>query len=73
MDTKQKIKDTVADVRDRTNEALHHSKAEAEHARRDLSGDEMSTGEKIKSGANEVANRAQAEMDKAKRQVRDKT
>jgi hypothetical protein len=73
MDIKQKIKDTVEDVRDAASEALHRSTAEAERARRDLAGDEMTTGEKIKSGANEAANRTQAEIDKAKRQIRDKT
>jgi hypothetical protein len=73
MDIKQKIKDTVEDVRDASSEALHRSTAEAERTRRELTGDEMTPGEKIKSGANEVANRTQAEIDKAKRQIRDKT
>jgi hypothetical protein len=38
-----------------------------------LLGDELTTGEKMKSGANELKNRAQAEIDKAKREIRDRT
>jgi hypothetical protein len=33
----------------------------------------MTTGEKVKSVANEAKNRAQAEIDEAKRKVRDRT
>jgi hypothetical protein len=69
MDT-HKVKDLANDVRDATNEAKHRTVAEAENLKRDVLGDEMTAGEKIKSGANELKNRTQAELDKAKRELR---
>ena len=73
MDVKDTVKKAVDDVRDATHETLHRSSAEAERARREVAGDEMTTGEKVKSVANEAKNRAQAEIDEAKRKVRDRT
>ena len=46
--------------------------AEAEKLKRDALGDELTTGEKVESGANELKNRTQAEIDKAKRELRDR-
>lgn len=66
-----KIKDTVRNAKDTIDETLHRSAAEAEETRRDVAGDEMTTQEKLASIANEAKHRTQAEIDKAKRAVRD--
>lgn len=73
MDINKTVKDAIDNVRDTANEARHRSTADAEHARRDATGDEMTLGEKATSVANEVKNRTQAEIDKAKRGVRGHT
>ena len=70
MDIKKSVKDSIDNARDATREVIHRSTADAEHARRDVDGDEMTAGEKVKSTGNEVKNRTQAEMDKIKREVR---
>ncbi len=67
------IKGGVDDVRDRVHENEHRSEADAERARRDLSADEMSPGEKAGSIADEAKHRAEAEVDAMKRELRDKT
>lgn len=67
------IKRGVDDVKDRVHENEHRTAAEGEQARRDLLGDEMSPGEKAGSIADEAKNRAQAEVDAIKRELRDKT
>ena len=71
--TADAVKRTVDDVRDAAHEGGHRSAADAEHARRDLLGDEMRPSEKAGSIADEAKNRAQAEVDKIKRELRDKT
>jgi hypothetical protein len=68
-----KIKDTVRNAKDTIDEAMHRSTAEAEHMRRDVDGDNMTTEEKLTSLANEAKHRTQAEIDKAKREVRKHT
>jgi hypothetical protein len=73
MDIKKSVKDSIDNTRDAGREAIHRSTAEAERARRDLDGDEMTTGEKVSSVGNEAKNRAQAEVDKIKREVRSHT
>jgi hypothetical protein len=73
MDIKKSVKDTIDNTRDTAREAIHRSTAEAEHARRDSAGGEMTAGEKVKSAGNEVKNRTQAELDKMKREVRSHT
>ena len=70
MSNKDTIKNTIDDVRDTANEAKHRTVAEAEHARRDIAGNDMTLGDKTKSAANELKNRAQAEIDKTKRELR---
>lgn len=67
------IKKGVDDVKDRVHENEHRSAAEGERARRDLLGDEMNAGEKTRSIADEAKERAQAEIDAMKREIRDKT
>jgi hypothetical protein len=72
-DVVEKAKKGALDARDSVSEALHKSSAEAERARREVEGEDMPLGERIKSGANEAKERTAAEIDKAKRSIRDKT
>ncbi|MBV9149736.1 MAG: hypothetical protein JO024_07715 [Candidatus Eremiobacteraeota bacterium] len=67
------IEDTVKDVRDSVNEASHRSEADAEKEKRNALGDAMTPGEKAGSLLNEGKNRLEAEWDKTKQDVRDKT
>jgi hypothetical protein len=64
------LNDAKNDVKDAANEVKHRTIAEAEHAKREVLGNDMTAGEKVKSGLNEAKNRAQAELDKIKREVR---
>ena len=75
MDTKKDnpVTKAVKDVRDATRETLHRSSAEGERSKRELAGDAMTPSEKIASGANEAKHRVQAEVDKGKRGIRDRT
>ena len=66
------IKGTVDDVKDRMHETQHRSAAEGERGRRELLGDELTPGEKAGSIANEAKERAQAEIDAIKRELRDR-
>jgi hypothetical protein len=66
------IKKTVDDATDTIHEGHHRSDADAEKARRRLLGDEMTPSEKAGSVVNEAKNRTQAEIDAAKRNLRDK-
>jgi hypothetical protein len=66
------VKHAVDDTKDAVHEAGHRA-ADAEKARREALGDEMTPGEKVGSGANEIKNRTQAEIDEAKRKLRDRT
>jgi hypothetical protein len=67
------IKKALDDVKDTTNETAHRSNAEGEKAKRELLGDEMTTGEKAKSVANQAKETLQAEYDAAKKDVRHNT
>lgn len=67
------IKKAVDDTKDAISELRHRTTAEVEHAKRDLAGDEMSGGEKVKSVVKEGSEKAKAEIDKAKREVREHT
>ncbi len=71
MALKDDLEKAGHDLKDAANEAKHRTTAEAERAKRDLLGDEMTTGEKVKSTLNEGKNRVEADVDKAKREVRD--
>jgi hypothetical protein len=66
------IKKTVDDAKDMIHEGQHRSEADAEKARRSLLGDEMTPSEKAGSVVNEAKNRTQAEIDAAKRNLRDR-
>jgi hypothetical protein len=63
-------KDAVANVKDTVNEATHRSTAEAEQAKRDVAGDQMTVGENAGSMLNQAKNSVQADMDAAKREAR---
>ncbi len=67
------MKKAGADLHDAAEEVKHRTVAEAERLKRETLGDELTTREKIGSGANELKNRTQAEIDKAKREARDHT
>ena len=64
------IKDTVDNVRDSVNESSHRTQARAEQEKRNLAGDQMTTGEKTESLFNQGKNTVQAEVDKTKRDLR---
>jgi len=66
------VKKTADNVRDSLHEAGHRSSAEAERAKRDALGDEMTPGEKAGSALNEAKNRVQAEIDAGKQRIRNK-
>lgn len=66
------IKEGIDDVKDRVHEAQHRSAAETENERREVLGDRMSAGEKAGSIADEAKNRAQAEIDAIKQEIRDR-
>ena len=73
MKATDSIKKTVDDAKDTLHEAGHRSNAEGEKAKRELLGDEMTTGEKAKSVANQAKETVQAEYDAAKKDVRSNT
>ncbi|HEY5426570.1 MAG TPA: hypothetical protein VIJ77_08485 [Candidatus Tumulicola sp.] len=73
MGIKDAIEKTVENAKDALNEGGHRSAAEGERAKRELVGDEMTPGERVKSVANEAKENVQAEYDATKRNVRDKT
>lgn len=63
-------KDGIDNIKDTVSEASHRSAADAEQAKRDVAGDEMTTTEKIGSTFNQAKNNVQAETDLAKREAR---
>lgn len=65
------IKRTIEDIGDAAKEGLHRGSADAEHAKRAVFGDEMTAGEKVGSVVNETKENAKADVDKAKREIRD--
>lgn len=67
------IKKTVKDLGDAVKEGVHEGKADAEHQTRAEYGDVMTPGEKAGSVAHEASEKAKAEIDHAKRKVRDAT
>jgi hypothetical protein len=72
-DLKRSVKDTVDDVKDGVHESEHRTNADSERLRREENGDLMTPGEKLESGITEGKERVQAEYDKTKRDVRDRT
>jgi hypothetical protein len=70
MSIKDDLKNAVGAVKDSLSEAGHKSAADAEHARREVAGDTLTTSEKIGSVANEAKNNVQAGVDHAKVEAR---
>jgi hypothetical protein len=70
MSIKDDLKNTIGKIKDAASEAGHKSTAEAEHDRRDVAGDTMTTSEKIGSVANETKNDVQAGIDHTKGEAR---
>ncbi|HEY5341406.1 MAG TPA: hypothetical protein VIK27_10290 [Candidatus Aquilonibacter sp.] len=73
MTLKNEFDKTVNDVKDGVSESAHRTVADAEKARRETEGNEMTSSEKLESLANEGRHRTQGEIDHAKRAVRDHT
>jgi F0F1-type ATP synthase membrane subunit b/b' len=71
MSFQKNIDKVVNDVKDTFSEAKHRSIADAEQTQRDVAGDEMTAGEKAASMVNQAKHGTQAEMDAAKRKMRD--
>jgi len=67
------VKKAIDDAKDAVSEVKHRSEADIEHAKRDIAGDEMTTGEKVKSFVHEDVENTKADVDKTKRVIRDKT
>ena len=67
------IKKTVKDVGDAIKEGVHRGNADAEHETREAFGDVMTPGEKTESVVREGSENVKAEVDRAKRNIRDAT
>lgn len=66
------VKRTTDNVKDAIHEGQHRTAADAEKARRESLGDELTGSEKVKSVLNEAKHRTQAEIDAGKRDVRNR-
>lgn len=66
------VKGTLDNAKDSISEVTHRSTAEAEKLKRSAAGDQMTTGEKVGSFVNEKKHQTQAEMDAAKRDLRNR-
>ncbi|HTV73726.1 MAG TPA: hypothetical protein VME66_08495 [Candidatus Acidoferrales bacterium] len=73
MGVQHEIDKSAKNIKDTVTEADHRAQARAERERRESAGDLLSPGEKVKSHANEAKHEVLAEVDKAKRAVRDHT
>jgi hypothetical protein len=67
------IKKTGENVKDTLNEAGHRANAEGEKAKRDLAGEQMTTGEKVGSMFRQGTETVKADVDATKRDVRKNT
>ena len=72
MSLEREIDKTSKNVRDTVSEIKHRTEAGAERLDRE-SDPTMSQGERVRSAANETKNNIQADIDKGKREIRDKT
>jgi hypothetical protein len=73
MGVKHEVEKTAENIKDTVREADHRAQAQAEREARETAGDLLSPTEKLKSHANEAKHEVLAEVDKAKRAVRDHT
>jgi hypothetical protein len=67
------VKKTVKDVRDAVKEGVHRGNADVERDQRTQYGDIMTPGEKAGSVGREISEETKAGIDRAKRNLRDKT
>jgi hypothetical protein len=67
---KEEFVKVVDNVKDAVSEAGHKSTAEAEQAKRDVAGDEMTPGENLASMANQAKHSVAGEIDGAKVDIR---
>ncbi len=67
------LKKAVDNAKDAAHEIEHRTKAGLEHAKRDIAGDTMTTGEKVKSFVHEDVEKTKADVDSTKRTIREKT
>jgi hypothetical protein len=67
------IKKTGDNVKDTLNETGHRANAEGEQAKRDLAGDQMTSGEKVNSMFRQGTETIKADVDATKRDVRNNT
>lgn len=72
MSLEKEIDKTGKNVRDTVSEMKHRTEAEAEKLNRE-SDPTMSQGDRARSAANETKNNIQADIDKGKREIRNKT
>ena len=70
MGLKDELHKGIDNAADTLSEAGHRGAADAERSKREIAGKEMTAGEKASSVVNEGKNRVQAEVDRAKRDVR---
>ncbi len=73
MGLKEDLRKTVDNVKDAFNEAGHKANAEAEQTERDLGGDALTPGEKVRSVANQAKEETLAGIDRAKQDIRSNT
>lgn len=71
MNDDKKLDNAVKDVKDAVHEADHRVKAGTEHLKRDIAGDTMNPAEKAASSIKEAGHNVAADVDKAKRELRD--
>jgi hypothetical protein len=69
-DSKEKLNTLKHDTKDTVDEIKHRAQAAGEHLKRDVSGDNMPLGDRIASNVKEVGHKTAAEIDAAKRDVR---
>jgi hypothetical protein len=67
------VKDAGKNVKDEVSEGIHRGTADAEQKKREMAGDQMTTGEKANSIINQGKQTAQADIDAMKHDARNKT
>ena len=69
-ETRKTVETLKADTHDTLDEAKHRAQAGGERLNREVQGDAMPLGERIKSNLSELTHDASAELDRAKRDLR---
>jgi hypothetical protein len=70
-DSNDKLETLKHDTKDAVDEVKNRAQATGERLKRDVAGDAMPLGDRIASNVKEVMHNAKADIDKAKRDVRD--